>query len=106
MSHSFYSMKDLLKIVAHERAEELRLYIGEPPIIVLRGEARALDVPFVTTESVNELFSSIATEEQMKELHKCGDIHFIYDFQNSARFAVTAAIQHEGPSLKIRNLGR
>ena len=99
-------MKDLLKMVAHERAEELRLHIGEPPIVVLQGEARALDVPIVTRESANELFSSIATEEQMKELHQCGDIHFIYDFQSSARFGVTATIQHEGPSLKIRNLGR
>jgi hypothetical protein len=41
----------------------------------------------------------------MKEVHQCGDIHFIYDFQNSTRFGVTAALQHEGLGLKIRNLG-
>jgi len=103
---SFYSMENLLKIVAHERAEELRLHAGEPPIVVLRGEARALDVPAVTTETLNELFSSIATAEQLKELYRCGDIHFIYNFQNSARFAVSAATRHENLSLKIRNLAR
>lgn len=102
----FYSMKDLLKLVAHERAEELRLYVGEPPLIVLRGEARALDVPAVTTESVDELFRSIATKEQVGELDRCGDIHFIYNFQNSARFAVSAATQHENLNVKIKNLGR
>ena len=102
----FYSMMDLLKLVAHERAEELRLHVGEPPLIVLRGNTRVLDVPAVTTESADELLRSIASEEQMGELHRCGDIHFIYNFQNSARFAVSAATQHENLNVKIKNLGR
>jgi Tfp pilus assembly ATPase PilU len=101
-----YCMKDLLELVVREGGEELRLEVGRPAVVVLRGEPRAIDVPQMTSENVAELFRSIATEEQMEELRKCGDIHFIYCFQNSARFAVTAAIQQDDFGLKIRNLGR
>jgi Tfp pilus assembly pilus retraction ATPase PilT len=101
-----YSMKDLLELVVREGAEELRLQPGKSPVIVLRGELRTIDVRAVTTENVTELFRSVASEKQLEELHKCGDLHFIYLFQNSARFAVTAERQREDLNLKIRNLGR
>ena len=48
-----------------------------------------------------ELFRSIATEEQKRELGRCGDIHFTFAAQNSARFGVSAAMQGG-----IKNLGR
>lgn len=101
-----YCMKDLLELVVREGAEELRLELGKPAVMVLRGEPLAIDVPTVTSDNVAELFRSIATEEQIEELRKCGAVHFIYIFQNSARFGVTAAMQHENFNLKIRNLGR
>jgi Tfp pilus assembly ATPase PilU len=101
-----YCMKDLLELLLREGAEELRLEVGEPAVMVLRGEPLAIDVPPLTSENTAELFRSIATEDQMEELRRCGDIHFIYVFQNSARFGVAAAIQRDDFNLKIRNLGR
>jgi Tfp pilus assembly pilus retraction ATPase PilT len=73
---------------------------------VLRGEPRTIDVRAVALQDVSELLRSIASDEQMEELHKCGDLHFIYLFQNSARFAVTAHRRREDVNLRIRNLGR
>jgi len=101
-----YCMKDLLELVVREGAEELRLEVGRPAVVVLRGEPRAIDVPPITSENAAELFRSIASEEQLEELRKCGEIHFVYVFQNSARFGVAAAIQQDDFNLKIRNLGR
>lgn len=99
-------MRDLLELMLRERAEELHLQTDKAPAIVLQDEPVAIDVAPVTADDVAELFRSIATEEQLTELRECGDIHFIYVFQNSARFGVTAALDHQAVNVKIRNLGR
>jgi len=101
-----YCMDDLLELVLREQAEELRLQVGHPPLMVVRGESRRIDVTAITTDNVTELFQSLATENQLKELRACGEIHFIHLFQNSARFSVTARVQHEAFDVKIKNLSR
>ena len=80
--------------------------VGKPPLMMLRGEKRALDMVALTNDNAAELFRSVASADQFRELHQCGDIHFIYVSQNSARFGVTAAIRREEISLKIKNLTR
>jgi Tfp pilus assembly ATPase PilU len=101
-----YGMNDLLNLVARESAEELRLEPGRPPIIVLHGKARVVDSSLLTSDNVNELFRGIATEEQSRELRRCGAIHFNFAAQNSARFWVNAVVQGEALGLTIKNLGR
>jgi len=101
-----YSMMDLLNLVERERAEELRLHVGNPPVMMLRGQIRALDAVPLSNDNTAELFRSVATADQLRELQQCGDIHFIYVSQRSARFAVHAAIANEQVSLIIKNLTR
>src|SRR2546430_1276459 len=101
-----YCMEDLLELVLRERAEELRLQVEHPPLMMVQGVSRAIDVAAVTTDNVTELFQTIATANQLKELRACGEIHFIYLFRNSAQFSVTASMQHEAFGVKIRNLNR
>ena len=101
-----YSMNDLLNLLAHEGAEEVRLEPRKPPVIVLRGKPRVVDGGLVTSDDVSELFRGIATEEQRRELETCGDIHFIFVAQGSARFSLLAAAQGEDLSLTITNIGR
>ena len=99
-----YCMDDLLELSLREGAEELRLRAGKAPVMVMHGEAIAIDVPAMTAEDVTELFQSVATEEQLRELRKCGDIHFVYVFQNSARFGVTAIMERGAFDVKFRNI--
>ena len=101
-----YCMKDLLELSLRESARELRLRAGEAPVMMVRDETVSIDVPAMTADNVAELFQSLATGEQLQELQKCGDISFIYVFQNSARFAVTATMQCETFNLTIKSLGR
>jgi hypothetical protein len=101
-----YSMNDLLNLLAHEGAPELKLEPGKPPVMVLQGKARFVDGGVITSDYVAELFRGIATEEQKRELDRCGDIHFTFVAQGSARFSLLASIQGENLSLRIKNLGR
>lgn len=101
-----YCLNDLLNLAVREAAAELRLEPGKVPLLVVRGQPRALDLPPLTSDNVVELFRSFATAEQIEELRRCGDVHFNYAFQHSARFGVTASMERENISLTIRQLNR
>ena len=101
-----YCLNDLLNLVEGEGAEELRLEPGKSPIIVVRGQPRALDLPALTSDNVAELFRSFAKGEHVEELRLCGDVRFNCTFKNSARFGVTALMDHENISLRMKHLGR
>jgi len=99
-------MNDLMKLAAREAADEFRLEAGQPPVLVLQGKARALDLPPLTEDNVKELFRSFASLEQLEELGRCGDVRFNHVFQHSSQFAVVALMQREHLTLKLKNLGR
>ena len=99
-----YCIYDLLELSLREGAEELRLRTSKAPIMVIQGESIAIDVPAMSTDDVTELFQSVATGEQLKELHACGDVHFIYVFEDSARFSVTAKMERDALDVNFRNI--
>lgn len=101
-----YRMDDLLNLVAHEAGEELRLHPGKPPIMVLKGVSRVVDGSLLSREDVAELFRSIATEEQIRELDKCGDVRFTYTTRDRSRFSVNATTDAQSLGVLLRNLRR
>ena len=101
-----YRMQDLLKLVTRERAEELRLEPGRPPIMVLHGKARVMDGGLVTSDDIAELFHSIASDEQNQELTRCGDSHFLFTSEDSGRFKITATANAGQLNLRVMNLTR
>ena len=99
-----YSMKDLLKLIADQGAAELRLEPDRPPAMLLHGKVRVLDGPLVTSDHINELFRSIATDEQRRELDLCGNTRFKYTAEYSAQFTVRADMHGESLTLSLKNL--
>ena len=97
-------MQDLLNLISNEGAERLVLRVGKPPVVCLHGEENVVEGPTVTQDNAKELFHSLATPEQIRELDSCGDIHFIYTSPKTEKFGVTAHVEHEDTSLEIRNL--
>jgi Tfp pilus assembly ATPase PilU len=97
-----YCLTDLLQLAVTESADELRLATGKPPVIVVRGQPRMLDLPELSAENVAELFSSFATVEQSEELRRCGDIHFNYASVNCGRFAVKASMDRESFTFRMK----
>ena len=101
-----YCMRDLLGLVLREGATELRLCSGSSPVFVTRGKALTIDAPALTSDELETLLGSIATNEQREELQRCGDVHFIYVLRDSARFSVLAARLGETLTVAIKNLER
>ncbi len=99
-----YCLTDLLDLAVRERAQELRLGQGKPPVIIVHDQSRTLDLPELTAENVADLFSSFASPEQTEELRRCGDIRFTYTSPHSGRFAVNASAGRQDFTLSIRPL--
>jgi len=99
-----YQLKDLLRLAARERAEELLLEPDLPPRMRLHGRVRVLDGPLLTGDEVGQLLRSIATDEQRRELELCGDAHFRYAADDLAQFGVHARMQNNRLHVKIKYL--
>ncbi len=101
-----YCLKDLLKLCEREGAEELCLETGKSPIMLVRGQSRALDLPALTSENVAELFGSFAGKERLDELSRCGDVHFHHTFDHFARYAIAASMARDRLSVQMKYLSR
>ena len=99
-----YHLKNLLLLAAQQGADELLLEPDQPPRMRLHGKVRVLDGPLLTSDDVDELLRSIATEEQRRELELCGDAHFRYADDNLAQFSVHARISDNRLHLIIKHL--
>src|SRR5512146_3165563 len=99
-----YCLNDLLKLIESEQAEELRLVPGKSPEMAVGGRIRVLGLPPITGDEVAGLFRAFALPEHLEELSRCGDVHFTFSFQRSARFKVSASLKGQDMSLKMRRL--
>ena len=99
-----YSMADLLGLIEQHGAQELRIEAGKPPVLFVKGRARSLELPSPANDDIQQLFRSLATPEQIRELQACGDVRFLYSSSESARFNIAASLEGEQLSLQIRNL--
>lgn len=95
------SMDGLLHLLHSDGADELRLHVGQPPIIVLEGEQQPLEAPVITTEDAGHLWQSIANTRQRRELREHGVVEFIYRFRSRADFVVQARIEDENVGMDI-----
>jgi len=96
-----YSMDDLLHLLHSDGADELKLYVGKPPIIVLEGQQHPLEGPPLTTEDTENLLQSIADTRQRRDLREHGVVEFLYRFRGRASFVVRARLEEENLGIDI-----
>ena len=73
-----YSMDDLLQLVYSERANGLRLHVGLPVVVVVRGDHHSLEGPSLTRENAVQLWHSVSDTRERRELAERGVVQFIY----------------------------
>lgn len=100
-SEHMYSMDDLLHLLHSDGADELRLHVGQPPVIVLDGEQQPLEGPAMTAEDAVRLWQSITNTRQRRDLREHGVVEFIYRFRGRASFVVRARMEDENVGMDI-----
>ena len=94
-------MDDLLRLLHSDGADELRLHVGTPPVIVLDGEPQTIEGPAITTEDAERLLQSVANTRQRRELREHGMVEFIYKFRGSTAFVVRAKMEDENVGIDV-----
>jgi Tfp pilus assembly ATPase PilU len=97
-----YSMDDLLQLLKSEKADELQLHVGKPPVVVLGGEPHIIEGPPITTENAEDFLHSIANTRQRRELRQRGLVQFVYRFRRITDFVVRARLEGETVGIDIQ----
>jgi Tfp pilus assembly ATPase PilU len=95
-------MNELLNLVCNERAEVLRLRVGEPPVIVLQGVSREVGPWSITAEDAEQFLLCIADTRHRREIWENGSAVFLYAAGGSERFLVAARLDGDFVELEIR----
>jgi len=94
-------MDDLLRLLHADGADELKLHVGAPPVIVLDGKPQPVEGPAVTTEDAEELLHSVTNTRQGRELRGRGAVEFIYTFRRSTPFVIRPKLEDENAGIDV-----
>jgi len=90
-----YFIDDLLQLVKDEQADEVRLSVGSPPVIILTGELQTVEGPDLRLEDVEQMLQRLANTRQRRLLRDKGHVQFLYALRNKTPFLVTAELRDE-----------
>ncbi|AGK97282.1 type IV pilus twitching motility protein PilT [Clostridium pasteurianum] len=97
-------LNELLKLTLDNKASDLHITVGVPPVIRVNGELNAIDedklLPTDTEKYVRELLQS-----KFNEYCEKGEIDLSYSVAGIGRFRVNAYKQRGSDAIAIRNVG-
>jgi twitching motility protein PilT len=97
-------INELLAFSVSNRASDLHLSAGLPPIIRVDGEMRRLNINELTHEEVHELIFSIMNDKQRKEYEENLECDFSFEIKDLSRFRVNAFMQNRGAAAVLRTI--
>ena len=97
-------INELLAFSVQNKASDLHLSAGLPPIIRVDGEMRKLNVPELDHKAVNALIYDIMNDKQRKEYEENLEVDFSFEIENLSRFRVNAFMQNRGAAAVLRNI--
>ena len=86
------------------KASDLHLSTGNPPIIRINGELERLDLPSLVNEKLIGLLREICPEEKMEHFEETGDVDFGYELPGKARFRANYFKQKDGVAAVFRTI--
>ncbi|MBF0613856.1 MAG: type IV pilus twitching motility protein PilT [Magnetococcales bacterium] len=95
---------ELLAFGVRNRASDLHISAGMPPLIRVDGEIRRIDVPPLAPEEAKGMIYDIMNDKQRKQYEEDLECDFSFAVPNLARFRVNAFNQHRGPGAVFRTI--
>ncbi len=93
---------ELLIATERNKASDLHLSTGSPPILRVNGDMVALDAPPLESQIVKQMLHSIMTEQQRNDYERELEIDFSISLGDSLRFRVNAFNTLHGPAAVCR----
>ncbi len=97
-------ISDLLAFAVKNKASDLHLSSGLPPMIRVHGDIRRINVPPLDHTQVKSMIYDIMSDAQRKAYEEHLEADFSFDLPNVARFRVNAFNQNRGAAAVFRSI--
>lgn len=94
----------LLQTVINQKASDLHIAVGQPPVIRLDGHLRPLQTKTLEPEDTVALMKSITPERCQQELQEVGGCDFGFAFGDQGRFRVAVFKQRGNIGIVLRRI--
>ena len=95
---------ELLTFVVKNKASDLHLSAGMPPMIRVHGDVRKINLPPMEHKDVHSMIYDIMNDGQRKFYEENLECDFSFAVPNLARFRVNAFVQNRGASAVMRTI--
>ncbi|MBO4329114.1 MAG: type IV pilus twitching motility protein PilT, partial [Rhodocyclaceae bacterium] len=95
---------ELLTFSVKNKASDLHLSAGLPPMIRVNGDIRRINLPALDHETVHGMVYDIMNDGQRKQYEDVLECDFSFAVQNLARFRVNAFNQERGAAAVFRTI--
>lgn len=95
---------ELLAFSVKNKASDLHLSAGLPPLIRVDGDMRKLNIEPLNDKQVKALVYEIMNDKQRKEYEENLETDFSFEVKDLARFRVNAFVQNRGAAAVLRTI--
>ena len=95
---------ELLAFSVKNKASDLHLSAGVPPIIRVDGEMRRINVGELDHKQVHALIYEVMNDAQRKEYEDQLEVDFSFEIKDLSRFRVNAFVQNRGAAAVFRTI--
>ena len=95
---------ELLAFSVKNKASDLHLSSGLPPMIRVNGDVRRINLPAMEHKDVHARVYDIMSDGQRKQYEDTLECDFSFEIPNLARFRVNAFVQNRGASAVFRTI--
>ncbi|HWQ39038.1 MAG TPA: type IV pilus twitching motility protein PilT [Burkholderiales bacterium] len=95
---------ELLAFAVKNKASDLHLSAGLPPMIRVHGDVRRINLPPMEHKDVHAMVYDIMNDGQRKFYEENLECDFSFAIPNLARFRVNAFVQHRGAGAVLRTI--
>ena len=95
---------ELLAFSVKNKASDLHLSSGLPPMIRVHGDVRRINLPAMEHKDVHAMVYDIMNDGQRKHYEETLECDFSFEIPNLARFRVNAFVQNRGAAAVFRKI--
>ena len=95
---------DLLAFSVKNKASDLHICTGLPPMIRVHGDVRRINLPAANQEQVFDMITDVMNDNQRKIFQQNLETDFSFELPNIARFRVNAFMSNRGPAAVFRTI--
>ena len=95
---------ELLAFSVKNKASDLHLSAGMPPMIRVHGDVRRINLPALTHEDVHSMIYDIMNDSQRKQYEEIFECDFSFAIPSLARFRVNAFVHNRGAGAVFRTI--